>query len=342
MRPTELLAVQRVRTCRAWLGLPLERSENARVLAGSASSLVPSRLGRPQMFVSTIEGEICGYLLAQRDDRRYRWNLVAAGAGSARLEATDAACIELWSALAEYVTTRAGQVGARRLFARVVEGGVAHASLCEATFVPYCRMLALAGRWRDPGLAVPSGFRAQHDSDTWSIHQLYHRATPRPVQFAEALTSDEWNVPRRRDHLPLIGDGYREQSYVLEAVDSVIAFARVRRRRGGAQVSLMVQPERDVPVDAFIAAALRSAGVGRRCEVIVAVPDYLRECVDPLERLGLAVQEERLLMFKHTTAAAIVHPKLVPLPSLRRRERRAARRAPSLMCGQVATSRTQL
>lgn len=339
MRPTELVAVQRIRARRERLDASIGPLEHPRLLGASLASFAPGGNDRPQVYVSLIDNEICGYIVAERDDRHYRWNLRNVGAGSERLEATEDACIELWSALLEYAVVRAGESGARRLFAGVEEGSMAHAGLCNVAFVPYCRMLVLSGGRRGAQVAEPAGFREQHASDVWSIHQLYHRATPRPVQFAEALTSDEWSIPRRRDRLPVVGDGYRQYGYVLEADDSVTAFVRITRRRTVAFVSLLVQPDTEQPVADLVASALRRAGVSRREAVVVGVADYLQECVGPLEQLGLAIDEERLLMVKHTTAAAVVHPRLVPLPSVSRRERRAARRAPSLMCGQVAHAR---
>jgi hypothetical protein len=286
----------------------------------------------PQVFVSMIDDEICGYLLVHRDDPRYRWTLAAAGAGSSRLDATDEACIELWSAM------RAGQSGIRRLFAAVIEGTPAHASLCAVAFVAYGQAIVLRGGWRDDSAPLPPGFREQHASDVWSIHQLYHRSVPRTVQFAEALTSEEWELPSRRDQLLIVGSGYREHGFVVDSEDGVSAYARVTRRRGAAYLSFMLQPDRNVPLEPFFAAALRAAGVGARDHVSICVPGYLRECVGPLEQMGLTISEERTLLVKHTTAPAIVHAQLAPLPNLRRQERRAVRRVPSLMQGHVAMS----
>ena len=300
--------------------------------------MLPSRLGAPQVFVSMIDGEICGFMLVQREDARYRWTLAATGAGSSRLDATDDACIELWSALAEHVAVRAGQSGVRRIFAAVRDGSAAHDSLCAVAFVAYGQAIVMSGRWIDDGAPQPSGFRGQHASDVWSIHQLYHRSVPRTVQFAEALTSEEWALPGRRERLPLIGVGYREQSFVVDSDEGVCAYARVTRRRGAAHLNFMIQPDRGVSLEPIFSAALRCAGVGRRDSVTVCVPGYARESVGALEELGLTVNEERTLLVKHTTAPAVVRAELAPLPSLRRHDRRAVRRVPSLMQGQVAIS----
>lgn len=330
LRARDLPAIQSVRQRTDQLDGPSCRFRSASDLTRQFMAALPVKVQDERGYVATVDGELCGYLLVERQQRMYQWELVGIAAGSPRLDATDDVCIELWTALIELAIQQAGQSGVKRVFASADPGGPAYQSLRSNGFEPYESLFVLTGALPS-ALAQqhPAGMRRQLNSDVWSVHQLYHRVTPPAVQFAEALTSNEWDLDSQSwwkkatspNHLPI--------SYVIEDTNGISGYCRVEKRHGRSMITFMLAPHSSAHVTAFLSAAARDAGVGANDVVQIVVPGYAMEHVGELRRSGFPVTWERTRLVKHTTVPIVVRPQLVPVSSVDERER-AMRGVPSL------------
>jgi hypothetical protein len=286
------------------------------------TSLASNRFQPYRAFVAEIDGELCAYLLTRRGERAYRWMAVAVGAGSPRLPNTDDVCLELWSALHEHAIKRLGVLGARRIVATTAPAGPSIESLQATGYVPYTRLYILRGRRSAIPRPRPSGVRPQRDDDAWSIHQLYHHVTPKPVQFAEAYTSDEWELGTWALRNRLRPRRSSRHAFVWETEHGVVGYCRLTLARRTAHVQLLGNGGTEMDFVNLVDAALAEAGVDHRADVILAVPEYQIERLAPFEEAGYSVNEERVALVRHTTVPAVVHPELAPLP-VRGRVRKA-------------------
>jgi hypothetical protein len=273
------------------------------------------------VFVAFVDDELCAFNVVEAQSRRYCWNVVALAAGSPRLDANDDVSGELWTALLEYAVRRAGEAHVKRLFASALEGSNAHRSLRMANFESFSRQFIVTGHLPGQPVGLPDGMRCQEPSDVWSIHQLYHRTTPRAVQFAEALTSSTWEptCATLGRLLPFVRHPYT--AFVLETRDGVEGYCRVQRGAGIAMLQLMMQPHMDDRAVEFAMACATESGVTQSERLCLVVPAYAQQRVTQFERAGFVVEAERLAMVRHTTAPAVVHAGLAPLPALEAVER---------------------
>lgn len=284
------------------------------------------------VFVATVDDELCAYVVAQEQPRRYQWELVDIAAGSPRLDATEDVAIELWTALIEFTVQQAGLCGVKRIFASAQSGSPAFESLRNNGFGAYENRFVLTWEVSTfPDASMMPGLRKQADSDVWSIHQLYHQITPRAVQFAEALTSTEWEAD---DHTwwQRFMTGSQQASFVLDGNEGVVGYCRIERRHGRAMARFVIAPPFADKVAHFLRESARLCGVHQHDVFQILVPGYAMEHIAALERCGFHVTWQREGMVKHTTAPVVVRPRLMPVPAADDRER-AIRGAPTLFQG---------
>lgn len=284
-------------------------------VAGQFLAMVPANLRQGRVIVALVDGELCAYMVFRPQTTRFRWDVLAVAAGSPRLDATDDVCIELWTALLEYAVRQAGESGAKRLFATSADDGAAFESLRAAGFERYAQFMILAGMRQSGPVGLPEGMREQEDSDVWSIHQLYHQVTPRAVQFAEALTSSVWELPQRNLLGRLTAMPPVSKAFVLDTGNGVQAYCAIQVRRGGAMARLLIAHECRALAVPFVLAAAAQAGVDPHCRLRLLVPGYASELVSGFREAGFELEHERTAMVRHTTAPAMVHARLAPLPS---------------------------
>lgn len=282
-------------------------------VTGQLLATLPANLRQGRVFVALVDGELCAYVAYRPQSSRYRWDVLAVAAGSPRLDATEDVCFELWSALLEYAVKQAGGAGAKRLFATTAGEGAAHESLLASGFERYATFMILAGTRPSGPVGLPEGMREQEDSDVWSIHQLYHHLTPRPVQFAEALTSTMWELPQRHLFGRLIGMPPRSKTFVLDTTNGVQAYCSIQVRRGGAMARLMISHDNRALAVPFVLAAAAEAGVDPSSRLRVLVPGYASELAGGFVDAGFNLEHERTAMVRHTTAPAVVHARLAPI-----------------------------
>ena len=290
------LGLRRVRQRVVPLASPWSRHRASRPVF---PTLLHGAVGSAETLTATVDDELCGYAMFDRDDNQFRWNLCWLGAGSRRVDATPDVALELWTALIEEGIRQAGRSGARRLFAYGAPSSVAYEGLQAVGFTSFCRYQVLRGRLRSE-LREDHHVRPQHDSDLWSIHQLYNQITPRPVQFAEAFTSDTWSTRQERRISLRSPDRF---GFVVPSEDGIGVACQIRVDTSNPVVSLFCEPEYAYAIPSIVADALEQAAIDEQVDVVV--PDYLHELIRPFEVHGFSAGPEIVGMVRHTTARAV-------------------------------------
>jgi hypothetical protein len=323
LTPRDVPALRHVSQLQEHVALPCADASRLPVVAQRALAILPDTLRQRRVFVAFVDGELCACVEIVPDARRFVWEVQSLCAGSPHLDAHDDVACELWEALLEYVIARAGVAHIRRVFAAAHEHGVACASLRASGFEAYTRLFIMLGSLPSQPVLQPAGMRRQERGDVWSIHQLYHRITPRAVQFAEARTSSTWELPRRRmaGHWPAAATEPR--AYVLETTVGLHAYCQITRGHELTLVELMAEPGLAGAVE-FALAALTDAGVSASEHVCFITPAYAGERIAQLEAHGFTLADERLAMIRHTTAPARARARVAPAPALEVGERATA------------------
>jgi hypothetical protein len=256
--------------------------------------------GSTDAAVATVDGEVCAYAYFERGDERFRWYVLQLGAGSPRLNATDEVSIELWSAVLEEGVVMAGEAGARRLFAFVEPDTAAYEALRLTGFAGYSRYYILRGTHAGDERGM-SGLREQHESDLWSIHQLYNRVTPRGVQFAEAFTSDAWSTDvGGRGALNRAGP----KGYVVPMEDGIGVACQIIYVNGRPVVTFLCDEPLYQSVAGIVGAALARAQADGDADVVV--PGYQHHLIHQFLESGYWIHRELIGTVRHTTVPAVV------------------------------------
>lgn len=311
LKARDILRLPRVRQRQVDANWPFSEDSHSSTLFEGVRAASPGLIRVSEGAVALVQDELCGYALFRRHDDRFRWDVGMLGAGSPRVDATDEVSGELWAALLEFAIRQAGEQGARRLFATAPDVSVLHDALRQTGFASYTRLFVLEGDSPQPDDAGEVAVRPQHPSDVWSIHQIYSHTTPRPVQYAEALTSDFWKIGTSR----IPGQGDTHAGYVADSEEGLGFFCRIETQRKTPLVLSMALGEferRIVPLtlDSLVAAGLS----GSRVKVIV--PAYRQEYIREYLERGFWIESERLAMVRHTTVPRIVQPEYqTPVPA---------------------------
>ncbi|HET9015053.1 MAG TPA: hypothetical protein VFN57_05620 [Thermomicrobiaceae bacterium] len=282
---------------RVHVAVGLSCASDQELSSGILGSLPFARRFR-RVFVATLDDRLAALVELEPSRREYRW-LVTRLAVNAGL-ASEESWVELWSELLVHAVRAAGAAGAKRLHAAPAVNGPAFEALRHAGFSVYAHQTTLLAQGLHFGNHEEIPVREQEPSDAWSIHQLYHLATPHPVQYAEALTSDHWDV--RRDAGSLV------RGFLAEDDHQVVAYCRVRSRRRIHVLDLLALPRSSMLVGALVPLALARIGAGPKDSVWVSVPDYQMELLAPLEAQGLDPVDRQARMVRYT--AVPVRPRV--------------------------------
>ncbi len=323
------LKLRNVRQRRVALTAPWD----AHIAGGSRNQgeirTLASMLMASDVIVAAVDDELCAFAVYERGDERYRWNLSWLGAGSPRVDATSEVAIELWVALLEECVRLAGRSGARRIFAYCQPDSVEQESLRQAGFVAFTEYHVLRGSFK-PGLRESIPIRAQHESDLWSIHQLYNRTTPRAVQFAEAFTSDAWTTDAD-GRLPFRNRG--RHGFVLPTEDGIGAACHIDPGGERPIVTLLCDDQLAHVMPAIVADALELAAITGTVDIVL--PAYQLDRVNPFLNFGFDARERLVGTVRHTTATVVQQP--VPAEIVRFGEARST--VPATYCGAVYLDR---
>jgi hypothetical protein len=336
-----LPALRHVRQQCVRLGLPGSDRPALLSFADRAVAMLNGSAQRERVLVALVDGELCAYAALWPQRRQFRWEVRVLAAGSPRLDATEHVCVELWTALLESAVQHAGESGAKRLVAVTDDDGPAYASLSASGFDAYTAYTVLTGSLPASPMPIPNGLRRQEPSDVWSVHQLYHRLTPRAVQFAEAVTSAEWEVEERHNRfrnlrraMPHLHD---ECSFVIETEKGIDGHCRITHSGGVPFVSVMIDHEAREQAVALVLSAVKMSGMDGRGMLRVAVPEYASELVGMFENEGFNIECHLHALVRHTTVPVIVRDALQPLSALELHER-VPRGVPTYLMGRPAAA----
>jgi hypothetical protein len=266
------------------------------------------------------------------------WRLLGVAQGRARPDATSWDLVYLASmtgeeaqapsvlrSLLEYAVNAAMMHGQQRLFAQIAADDAALAIFHQVGFQRYAEELlyvrespTLDGLPEpERGLGMPTTtLRRWRQEDVWGLSQLHAAVTPRRVQVAELLGSDELArqfVPRTRTwRIP--GAEPRDETYVVDLGSHLAGWVRVRSSWAGVphQLWLMVHPDH-----AEVAPDILRFALGRLCEngtkggtrslrqpVICQIRDYEGGAIDGLRRAGFIHTDTKDILVRHLTLRA--------------------------------------
>lgn len=288
------------------------------------------------MFVALLDGDLCAAVTTRRQAPRYRRDVLSLAASAILLNGPWADCKAVWTALLEYAIRAAGEAGAKRLFASVEEDSLIYEGLRCASFEPYSRFRVVRLSMRSERVSEPEGLRQQEESDVWSIHQLYHHATPMGVQHAEALTSAAWERPSVSPLRRLTARTPAPLTFVVDTLDGIAAHCSIELHGEGAVARLLIADELRHRAYDIVVSSAWLAGCRRGSTLRVLIPAYRGELSRQFEVHGGVVESERVALIRHTTATAQVRSRAVtPLVEV---AERVPRRVPTYLQEMQGTS----
>ncbi len=255
---------------------------------------MPTLRGDIRMRVARRSGKVAAVAAFQITPPDGRWHLDALLAR----DPEDGAALD--SVLRRGVTD-AGSAGARRVFVHIESDVTIDAALRRSGFVPYQTesvfMLIDGAATRH----TSSHVRRVQAADVWGIHQLYLELVPRQVQYAEAMTSRQWERSQ-----PLRPGARRSSGWVIEDHGRIRGYARVSTLEDPRVVRLDILIDPDVRAltnDLIVTAASEAANLhGVPC--VVAVPGYTQELSQPLQDTGFFHIGDQTAWVCYTTVPA--------------------------------------
>lgn len=250
---------------------------------------------RQRAFVATLDDQVCALAELHPEPRDFRWLVTNLAANSEVVGESPDVCVDLWSELLVAGVRLAAVSGAKRLHASPPIDGPAIEALRRASFMVYANQSALLAHGLRRGSSSGVALREQDPSDAWSVHQLYHAATPHPIQHAEAYTTNHWDTGRR--------GGWRIRGFLVDQGTEIAAYCRVASRAHRHVLELLTLPgEADLLTD-LVPAVLERIGVSEREAVWVGVADYHSDYIRPLEDLGFEIAGRHAQMVRYTAVA---------------------------------------
>lgn len=249
-----------------------------------------------RVFVSDSSRSVRAVVELRPEREDYRWIVTGMGACLERgSDPTDEVC-KVWSELLAYAANVAGHSGAKRVHTAVPVDTLAQQTLIRAGFSIYGHRSVMAANEVHLALCDEALVRERDPSDAWSIHHLYHRTTPRPVQYAEALTSNHWDA-RRTPYA-------RTRGFVIDGEHGLAGYCQVMSRGKFHILDVILLPESMDRLASLVSESIVHAGIETDSEIWVTVPDYHREYTVPLESIGFRETERQSMMVRYTMVPA--------------------------------------
>ncbi len=245
-----------------------------------------------RVFVARLERRPVGYAVFRITNPDRRWVLEGIGANLGVYE-MHPVCEEL----VHFGVVAAGLEGAKRLYAKAPVDAVVSSALRANGFSAYAQEIVFAAPMA-PLQRSPLRVRRQHRSDVWAIHQLYMATVPHPVQYAEALTSDRWDIN------PRFSPSSVQAGWVIEEGYQIVAYLRAESRPDRHILEFVIDPRRGELFSPLLAGALADLAQLAPRQVYIATRGYQQEFTQPLVDRGFSVQLEQQLHVKYTTAMA--------------------------------------
>lgn len=277
------------------LDQPHSHPRQSQPVSAALRILTPLVRSRQRLFVAHGDQRLLGFALFREAELDQRWIVEAVGAAMGVYAAEP-----VWEELLRHGIVAAGLEGVKRLYARIPATSPVRTAARRCGFVPYASevvYVAASAAPRSPGRLA----RPQRPADLWAVHQLYTAVVPRQVQYAEALTSHSWDVPRTR-----VFGGYGCQAWLIEEGHQVVSYARVETRPDAHVMDMFVRPDRrEVAGDLIETVLARLAAMPQR-PVYCLVRGYQTEWAYLLEEGGFRPFLSRDLHVKYTTSPSRV------------------------------------
>ena len=156
------------------------------------------------------------------------------------------------------------------------------------------------------GIRPETPLRPWRRRDAWSLLRLYDACTPRRVQVAESLTSEEFVFTRaaggRTWYMPLLEPP--TAAFVYDRGDRLGGWLRIRHGRGAEPhlLALLAHPDDDGVAIALVRFALRIFAREAPRPIICMTRGYESEAANALRLAGFTPQDEHALLVRHLTA----------------------------------------
>src|SRR5579875_3011498 len=271
--------------------LPIDSQQPALTVA------LPIARGVRRAFVASIHQRACGLIEIETDPHEYRWLISRLGITMTQpMETFERMCssVDIWTELLLAAVRAAALSGAKRLHATPPVDTPALASFRKAAFINYAEETVFMTSEAIHARRAEVPVREQEPSDTWSVHQLYHRATPHPIQYVHAFTSNHWDTSRS------------VRAFLAERDHELIAYCRVAQFGGDVILEPLALPGEASILPGLIFEALVRCRAGRRNVIWVGIADYHREYQQALLDLGFSPVDRRACMVRYTAVPARV------------------------------------
>lgn len=274
-----------------------------RPMRAGLSQIVRFGETRPRVFVARAGGKTVGFAHWQPVLPDRRWQLIALGSATGVYDAAP-----VWEELIRHSTTAAGLSGVKRLDAQIPLVSPVEGPIHAVGFTAYASETVFMAQQLAIG-STNAELRAQEQTDTWAIHQLYNATVPKKVQFAEAWTSHHWDVRTSRNLPNRVVRGW-----LAEDGHQLLGYVRTTSCGSAHVLELIYTPERPAVIDRLLDGALsRLRRVSRVGTVYCALRGYQAEAVSALMERGFDPVLEQDLHVKYTTAIARQpQPEVVP------------------------------
>ncbi len=286
---TDILRLRRLR--RAYISLTVPDT----VFRGRMDDVMAALpVGRryARVFVADSDDAIDALVELRPEREDYRWIVTGLGARVPRGGEFSTEVSLVWSDLLAHASRVAGHSGAKRVHASVPLDTLVQETLIRAGFSIYAHQTVLRTQHMRLVDCDRAHVRERDPSDAWSIHHLYHRTTPRPVQYAEALTSNHWDARRTLNA--------RTRGFVIDDHDGLAGYCQLMSRGESHALDVIMLPDKLKLLVPFVSEAVRLAKIEDASEVWVSVPDYHREYISAFETIGFDEYDRQALMVRYT------------------------------------------
>jgi len=223
-----------------------------------------------------------------------------------------------WTQLLEHLVVDAGEKGAQRIYARLSTDSPQLPIFNQTGFHAFTReMLFVYDHDKAIERPVNLQLKNQRGRDLWQIHRLYETVTPSPVQHAEQLNSDSWEISK--GYFPRFT---KEVAWVMseDQADRATAYVRILSHRNKHLIKIMnLDNQREILPD-LLRFALSQLKTGADCQVYCSIREYQAEQEVALEETGFKYFGRQSVLVKHTATMVRVGEKSLAYARDRRLE----------------------
>lgn len=203
----------------------------------------------------------------------------------------------VWMRLLEHIILEAGDKGIERIYAKLSKESPEIPMFGQMGFHAYTHESLFEMDYTKP-VQSPEALvlRPQRNRDLWQIQRLYEAVTPSPVQHAEQLKSDSWEI--NKAYFP---HSTKYHGWVLSGLqdDRASAYIRIINYRSKNLIQILNANHHRYSIDDLIRFALSQIKPGPDCQVYCSVREYQSEQEAAFEELGFKYFGKQSVLVKH-------------------------------------------